>query len=119
MLEALEEVGPLVPGIADIVVGDLVAQVAAGAQTILFGHLHEGNLHVNVFGADDHYAVTDVVLRYVASLHGSISAEHVVGRAKTDWLHLTRSPAEVAAMRSVKAALDPASLLNPGVIFRD
>ncbi len=165
MLEALEEVGPLVPGIADIVVGDdarsraslwryreahtesinaagvplkldvsvphaqleralqelpgLVAQVAKGAQTILFGHLHEGNLHVNVLGAADHHAVTDVVLRYVASLHGSISAEHGIGRAKTDWLGLTRSPAEVAAMRSIKAALDPGSVLNPGVIFRD
>ena len=94
-----------------------MAQVASGARTIIFGHLHEGNLHVNVLGAADHDAVTDVVLRYVASLRGSISAEHGIGRAKTQWLGLTRSPAEIAAMRSIKAALDPAQLLNPGVIF--
>jgi len=95
----------------------IVAQVAPGARTIVFGHLHEGNLHVNVLGADDDHAVTDVVLRYVASLNGSISAEHGVGRAKSEWLSLTRSPAEVAALRSIKAALDPGNLLNPGVIF--
>lgn len=100
----------------------VVARVAPGARTIIFGHLNEGNLHVNVLGGqDDHsfddHAVTDAVLTYVASLHGSISAEHGVGRAKTEWLSLSRSPAEIAAMRSVKAALDPGSLLNPGVIF--
>jgi FAD/FMN-containing dehydrogenase len=65
------------------------------------------------------HAVTDAVLRYVASLGGSISAEHGVGRAKTAWLGLSRSQAEIAAMRSLKAALDPAGMLNPGVIFAD
>ena len=59
------------------------------------------------------------MLRYVASLHGSISAEHGVGRAKTKWLSLSRSTEEIGAMRSIKAALDPAQLLNPGVIFPD
>jgi FAD/FMN-containing dehydrogenase len=163
MLEALEEVSELVPGVADIVMGedargraglwryreahtesinafgvpvkldiaiphsqleralkelpDLVAGVAPDAQTVVFGHLHEGNLHVNVLGAKDDHAVTDAVLRYVASLHGSISAEHGVGRAKTQWLGLSRSAAEIAAMRSIKRALDPVQLLNPGVIF--
>jgi FAD/FMN-containing dehydrogenase len=97
----------------------VAAQAAPGARTILFGHLNEGNLHVNVLGAGDHHGVTDAVLRYVASLHGSISAEHGVGRAKTEWLNLSRSTAEIAAMRSIKAALDPGQLLNPGVIFPD
>ncbi len=81
-----------------------------------FGHLAEGNAHVNVTGvptaAED--AVTGGVLRLVAELGGSISAEHGIGRAKLGWLHLTRSPADVAAMRAVKAALDPAGLLSPG-----
>jgi FAD/FMN-containing dehydrogenase len=178
MLAALAEVSELVPGVADIVMGEdarsreglwryreahtesisaagvpvkldvavphaeleralqelpaVVAQVAPGARTIIFGHLNEGNLHVNVLDGqdghavdedpvDDHafddYAVTDAVLTYVTSLRGSISAEHGVGRAKTEWLSLSRSPAEIAAMRSVKAALDPGRLLNPGVIF--
>jgi len=165
MLQALDEVSTLVPGLVDIVVGEdarsraslwryreahteainaigvpvkldvaiphdqleralrelpaIAAQVAPGARTILFGHLNEGNLHVNVLGASDHHGVTDVVLRYIASLHGSISAEHGVGRAKTEWLSLSRSGAEIAAMRSIKAALDPGQVLNPGVIFPD
>jgi FAD/FMN-containing dehydrogenase len=53
----------------------------------------------------------------VAELGGSISAEHGIGVAKRQWLHLNRSPSEIAAMRAVKAALDPAGILNPGVLF--
>ena len=88
------------------------------ARAILFGHAADGNLHVNVLGlaADDDRA-TDSILRYVASLGGSISAEHGIGVAKTRWLHLTRSDEEIATMAAVKAAFDPAGLLNPGVIF--
>ena len=59
------------------------------------------------------------MLRYVALLHGSISAEHGIGRAKTQWLGLSRSATEIAAMRSIKTALDPGQVLNPGVIFKD
>jgi FAD/FMN-containing dehydrogenase len=165
MLEALEEVSALTPGLVDIVVGEdarsrrglwryreahtesinangvpvkldvaiphgqleralqelpgVAAQAAPGARTIIFGHLNEGNLHVNVLGASDHHGVSEAVLRYVASLHGSISAEHGIGRAKTQWLGLSRSATEIAAMRSIKTALDPGQLLNPGVIFPD
>jgi FAD/FMN-containing dehydrogenase len=54
----------------------------------------------------------------VAGAGGSISAEHDIGRAKAPWLHLTRSPAELTAMRAVKKALDPTGILNPGVMFR-
>ncbi|MGH2631871.1 MAG: FAD-binding oxidoreductase [Tepidiformaceae bacterium] len=88
------------------------------ARPILFGHAADGNLHVNVLGlaADDDRA-TDTILRYVASLGGSISAEHGIGVAKTRWLHLTRSPEEIATMAAVKAAFDPSRVLNPGVIF--
>ena len=95
---------------------DAVSAAAPGARPVTFGHLAEGNAHVNVTGvptaAED--AVTGGVLRLVAELGGSISAEHGIGRAKLGWLHLTRSPADVAAMRAVKAALDPAGLLSPG-----
>ena len=63
------------------------------------------------------YRATDVVLRLVAELGGSISAEHGIGVAKTRWLHLTRTPADIETMRAIKAAFDPANLLNPGVIF--
>jgi FAD/FMN-containing dehydrogenase len=95
-----------------------VAEVAPEARTILFGHVNEGNLHVNVLGAlDNDEQVTDVVLRLVASYGGSISAEHGVGRAKASWLELARSSVEIALMRTIKRAVDPAGMLNPGVLF--
>lgn len=95
-----------------------VASVAPQARTWLFGHAADGNLHVNVTGLDpDDDAVDDAVLRLVAERGGSISAEHGIGTAKVRWLHLNRSPAEVAAMRAVKAALDPDGILNPGVLL--
>ncbi|GAA0797373.1 FAD-binding oxidoreductase [Spirilliplanes yamanashiensis] len=98
---------------------DTVAAVAPAARPIVFGHLGEGNLHVNVLDAGDAAEqVTDAVLRLVASLRGSISSEHGVGRAKAEWLGLSRSAAEIDVMRRVKAALDPAGLLNPGVLLR-
>jgi FAD/FMN-containing dehydrogenase len=62
-------------------------------------------------------AVTDAVLRLVATHNGSISSEHGIGRAKVGWLGLSRSPEEIAAMRRIKEALDPAGLLNPGVLL--
>jgi FAD/FMN-containing dehydrogenase len=55
----------------------------------------------------------------VAGFGGSISAEHGIGRAKLPWLGLTRSIAEIDAMTSIKAALDPDGLLNPGVLLPD
>lgn len=88
------------------------------ARPILFGHIADGNLHVNLLGlaADDDRAA-DIVLRMVAELGGSISAEHGIGVAKTRWLHLTRSEADIATMRAIKRAFDPGNVLNPGVIF--
>ncbi len=99
---------------------DEVVRAAAGTgcQVIVFGHLGAGNLHVNVLGPDPaDMTVDDAVLRLAAAHGGSISAEHGIGRAKTGWLHLSRSPAEITAMRAVKRGLDPAGTLNPGVIF--
>ena len=57
------------------------------------------------------------VLGIVAAAGGSISAEHGIGRAKLDWLPLTRSAADVAAMAALKRAWDPSGLLAPGVLF--
>ncbi len=96
----------------------VVAAVAPDARLVLFGHLNEGNLHVNVLGVgDDHGPVTAAVLQRVAASRGSISSEHGVGRSKASYLGLSRTPVEVAAMRAVKQALDPAGLLNPGVLL--
>jgi FAD/FMN-containing dehydrogenase len=98
----------------------VVAAVAPGARTVLFGHVNEGNLHVNVLGAPDaaaEHAVEVAVLELVAGLDGSISAEHGVGRAKREFLRLSRGPAEIAAMQAIKSALDPNGMLNPGVLL--
>jgi FAD/FMN-containing dehydrogenase len=108
------------PALADAVAAlpKAIAAVAPDARPILFGHVNEGNLHVNVLDAVDRAEeVSAAVLRLVASYDGSISAEHGVGRAKREWLHLSRSPEEIAVMRTIKDALDPAGLLNPGVLL--
>ena len=95
-----------------------IRAVCPQARSIVFGHVNEGNLHVNVLDTGHlHEQVTEAVLRLVASLDGSISSEHGVGRAKAAWLQLSRSPVEIAAMRAVKTAFDPTGLLNPGVLF--
>jgi FAD/FMN-containing dehydrogenase len=95
-----------------------VAGAAPGARVILFGHLGDGNLHVNVLDAEPgDERVDDAVLQLVAELGGSIGAEHGIGFAKRQWLHLTRSAGEIDAMRAVKRALDPAGILNPGVLL--
>jgi FAD/FMN-containing dehydrogenase len=89
-----------------------------GARTLLFGHVGDGNVHVNVVGppADDH-GVDDLVLNLVVESGGSISAEHGIGTVKKAWLDRDRSPEEVHAMRAVKRALDPDGILNPNVLF--
>jgi FAD/FMN-containing dehydrogenase len=95
---------------------DVIAK--ADARAIVFGHIGVGNLHVNVLGPrPDDDSVDEAVLRLAAEHGGTISAEHGIGRAKVAMLHLSRSPAEIAAMRAIKRALDPAGLLNPGVLF--
>jgi len=95
-----------------------VMEVDPGATCVLFGHVGDGNLHVNVLGpAPDDDRVDDAVLRLVADYGGSISSEHGIGVAKRRWLELTRSPADIAVMRAVKRALDPHGLLNPGAVL--
>ena len=99
-------------------VPDIVAEADPKATTWLFGHAGDGNVHVNVTGVHpDDLTVDDRVMRYVAELGGSISSEHGIGTAKRPWLHLNRSEAELAAFRRLKAALDPAGILNPNVLL--
>jgi FAD/FMN-containing dehydrogenase len=101
---------------------DEAVQAAAAAgqdpQVIVFGHLGVGNLHVNVLGPDPADDAVDVAVARLAVRHGgSGAAEHGIGRAKSGWLSWSRPAAQIAAMRAIKTALDPAGLLNPGVIF--
>jgi FAD/FMN-containing dehydrogenase len=104
-----------------------VAEVHAALRGIglshfhTFGHAADGNLHLNVAypGDQPEYRgrIEDIVYRSIGALRGSVSAEHGVGFEKKSYLALSRSPAEIALMRTLKAAIDPHGLLNPGRIF--
>jgi FAD/FMN-containing dehydrogenase len=94
--------------------------VPAGAAVWLFGHVGDGNVHVNITGVDPtDESIDDAVLHLVVEHGGSISAEHGIGRAKRRWLHLARTPAELAAFTAIKRALDPQGIFNPGVLLPD
>lgn len=97
-----------------------------GARIICFGHLGDGNLHYNAFipGRDRSdagaRAATDVnrlVHDIVTAMDGSISAEHGIGVSKRDELARCKDPLELELMRSLKRALDPHDLMNPGKLF--
>lgn len=114
--------GELAPFVA--AVGPLVAARAPGLPLLVYGHVGDGNLHVNVVtprdapdgGADDGGAI-DAVLGLAVDLGGSVSAEHGIGVAKVHWLARQRGEAAVRAMAAVKQALDPDGILNPGVLL--
>ncbi len=98
-------------------VPSVVEAAAPGTATWLWGHVADGNIHVNVTGAaPDDERPDDAVLRLVAAEGGSISAEHGIGTAKLPWLHLNRSEAELSAFGALKRALDPTGVLNPHVL---
>jgi FAD/FMN-containing dehydrogenase len=99
-------------------VASVVESVAPDSETVLWGHLGDGNVHVNVLGSDD--GSTDVearVLSLAADLGGTVSAEHGVGVSKARHLGLVRSPEELDLLRAIKTAIDPAGTMNPGVVF--
>ena len=97
-----------------------------GWEICLFGHVGDGNLHVNVMKPEglekaEFLARTkeaDSVMFTLVKKHlGSVSAEHGIGLLKKHALGYTRSEPEIAAMRAVKRAMDPRGILNPGKIF--
>ena len=92
-----------------------------------FGHLGDGNLHYNLFPAQGKRAsdykglrddVKNLVHDMVDALGGSVSAEHGIGRLKVGDLERYGDPAKLSAMRAIKAALDPAGIMNPGAVLR-
>ncbi|MDQ1182921.1 FAD-binding oxidoreductase [Agrobacterium larrymoorei] len=86
------------------------------AEIYVFGHLGDGNLHFLV-RSHHHAHVADITLSAVIRADGAISAEHGIGVEKKKWLPLGRSEAEMEAMRRLKAAFDPNTILNPGRVF--
>lgn len=98
---------------------DLVAEHAPDALPVLFGHVGEGNLHLNVLRcpAEREQRLYEPMMDLIARRGGNVSSEHGVGSRKRPYLQMSREPADVAAMRAVKAALDPTGYLNAAVLF--
>ena len=89
-------------------------------SALYFGHIADGNLHVSVRMSGHSVPALDIeeaIYGLVSHRRGSISAEHGIGSLKKDFLHLSRSPEEIALMRVIKQAMDPNGILNPGKIF--
>jgi FAD/FMN-containing dehydrogenase len=91
------------------------------SRLVIFGHLGDGNLHLGISVGDGsnetRLAVEEVVYQRLAQSHGSISAEHGIGLEKKDFLHYSRSNVEINLMKTLKKALDPKGLLNPGKVI--
>jgi glycolate oxidase len=97
---------------------------SSGLPIPTFGHLGDGNLHVNIMYHRENRAeylraekAVGVLMQGVVDLGGAISGEHGIGLAKTPFLRIQHSPAQIKAMRAVKDALDPKGILNPGKMF--
>jgi FAD/FMN-containing dehydrogenase len=93
-----------------------------GLAALYFGHVADGNLHVSMQmsahpAPELELQIERAVYDIVAARRGSISAEHGIGVLKKDFLHLSRSSEEIALMRTIKQAMDPNGILNPGKIF--
>lgn len=100
--------------------------VLPGLRIVVFGHLGDGNLHYNLSypALEENNAliarsreVTRIVHDLVVALGGSISAEHGIGQLKRDELRRYKSDVELDLMRTIKAAIDPKGLMNPGKIL--
>ncbi len=107
--------------------GEMLERAVPGMRLVNFGHLGDGNLHYNVqaplgvapadFLREHERGVNDLVYGAVATHGGSISAEHGIGTLKRDELPHYKDATALALMRSIKNALDPQNLLNPGRVL--
>ena len=100
---------------------ELIAKHAPDAIPVLFGHIGEGKLHLNlvrcVLNGDRERELYAAMMELIARRGGNVSSEHGVGTRKRDYVSMSRTEADIAAMRAVKAAFDPPGYLNPAVLF--
>ena len=99
----------------------LVAAHAPDAIPVLFGHIGEGNLHLNMLRCnvtgDRERALYSAMMDLIAGCGGNVSSEHGVGSRKRAYVGMSREAADIAAMRTIKTALDPTGYLNAAVLF--
>ena len=102
-------------GDADVLVG----RHAPEALPVLFGHIGEGNLHLNLLrcALDREPDLYAAVMDLIAGCGGNVSSEHGVGSRKRGYVGMSREPVDIATMRMVKTAFDPTGYLNPAVLF--
>jgi len=119
-----EDVVVPVSRIPDLVAGVEALAAAAALPIVAFGHAGNGNLHVNIMYHPDDAAETaraqaalPRLFELVLSLGGTLSGEHGIGVAKRDYMARAFDAPTLAAMRAVKAALDPDGILNPGKVL--
>ncbi|MFV3386994.1 FAD-binding oxidoreductase [Pseudomonas sp. NY15364] len=107
-------------------IDDIVSANYPDFDVLWYGHIGDGNLHLNILKPEalpkeDFFAKCAVVNKWVFEIvekyNGSISAEHGVGMTKRDYLQYSRSAAEIAYMKAIKAVFDPNGIMNPGKIF--
>ena len=105
---------------------EIVTREYPNFEIIWFGHIGDGNLHLNILKPDDLAKeiffeqcakVSTWVFEIVEKYKGSVSAEHGVGMTKKPYLEYTRSAAEIGYMRAVKAVFDPNNIMNPGKLI--
>ena len=123
--------GPIIAFDVSLRIPDMPAYVAAvrealprwgeaAPRLVVFGHLGDGNLHLIAPAGDRSAAAKTAVEAAVygplQAIGGSVSAEHGIGLSKRAWLPMSRSPEEIALMRTLKNALDPRGVLNPGKV---
>lgn len=99
--------------------GTVVARHARDAIPVLFGHIGEGNLHLNVLNcsAVAEPELYEAMMELIAEHGGNVSSEHGVGSRKRAYLAMSRGQADIDAMRTIKAAFDPSGYLNAAVLF--
>jgi FAD/FMN-containing dehydrogenase len=97
----------------------LLHEKVSDAVPVLFGHVGEGNLHLNVLRVppEGEQALYGPMMELIAHCGGNVSSEHGVGSRKRHYLGMSREATDIAAMRSVKTALDPTGYLNAAVLF--
>jgi glycolate oxidase len=120
----MEDVGVPRARVPDLLAAIERITAAHGVRCATFGHAGDGNLHPNlIFDRDDPdaarltHVVRDEIFGAALALGGTVTAEHGIGAARREWLPVQRGEGAVAAMRAIKAALDPQGILNPGRVL--